>query len=259
MKNRILNKRAQLTIFIIIALLIVAVLLIIFLPNLMQRFGPKTTEQIIAGDCLEKNVRLALNETLMHGGTIKPELYFRYNNFSIDYLCYTAEWYKTCVMQKPLLKQQIETEVKKAIATSVGKCVQDTIDNLKNGGYEVVVTGTKAPNLEINPNNKIKISIDLELKLIRGEEKIIPSSSFTREFSSNIYEMIMVASSIQNYEARYGDASIETYMTYYPELRVEKYRQDDGTKVYIVTDKASGQKLQFATRSLAWPPGYAIN
>jgi hypothetical protein len=47
-------------------------------------------------------------------------------------------------------------------------------------------------------------------------------------------------------------------MAFYPDVKVEKKKQSDGTKVYIITDRNTGEKLQFATRSLAWPPGYAL-
>jgi hypothetical protein len=47
-------------------------------------------------------------------------------------------------------------------------------------------------------------------------------------------------------------------MSFYPNLRIEKKKQDDGTKVYILGDRTTGEQLLFATRSLAWPPGYAL-
>ena len=47
-------------------------------------------------------------------------------------------------------------------------------------------------------------------------------------------------------------------MTYYPWLKVEKILRDDGTKIYILTDRNTGDKFEFAVRSVAWPPGYGI-
>jgi len=56
----------------------------------------------------------------------------------------------------------------------------------------------------------------------------------------------------------FGDAETTTYMNYYRDLKVEKKKKTDGTTVYIITDRNDGNKFQFASRSIAWPPGYAI-
>ena len=71
--------------------------------------------------------------------------------------------------------------------------------------------------------------------------------------------MIMIASSIQNFEAQYGDSVPETYMSLYPDIKVQKLKQEDGTKIYIITDRKTNERLVFATRSVAWPPGFATN
>jgi len=48
-------------------------------------------------------------------------------------------------------------------------------------------------------------------------------------------------------------------MFLYPNLKVQKLKQGDGTKVYIIEDRNTKEKLQFATRSLVWPPGWGFN
>lgn len=71
-----------------------------------------------------------------------------------------------------------------------------------------------------------------------------------------MYDLIMIASSIANYEAKYGDADSLTYMLYYPDIKVEKKEQSDGSRVYILTNKPTNEKFIFASRSIVWPPGY---
>ena len=66
----------------------------------------------------------------------------------------------------------------------------------------------------------------------------------------------MLTSSILNWEARYGDSDIATYMTYYPNIKVEKYKQGDGSKIYILSSEKD--KFVFASRSLSWPAGYGF-
>ena len=45
-------------------------------------------------------------------------------------------------------------------------------------------------------------------------------------------------------------------MNYYHDLNVEKKKQSDGSTIYILTDRNNENKFQFASRSVAWPPGY---
>lgn len=255
-KNQLKSKRSQITIFVIVAILLVAGILgLIFYKDIKKIIAPTITD-FIPSECLQESVQDVLTQTSMQGGLMKPQLYFLYNNETVNYLCYTSEWYKTCVMQTPLLKQTIENEVNANAKAGMRNCIDTMKKNLQSKGYSIKTTGTGDSKIAIIPK-KIIISTDLVMTLQKGEEtQSIPASRLTTDFNSNIYELIMIASSIQNYEARYGDSSIDTYMGFYPDIKVEKYKQDDGTKIYIITDRTSKEQLQFATRSLAWPPGY---
>jgi len=74
--------------------------------------------------------------------------------------------------------------------------------------------------------------------------------------NNNIYELSAIAESILNSEADYGDVEVTVYMDYYTDLKVEKQKQSEGTTIYILTDRNTGDKFQFASRSIVWPPGY---
>jgi len=257
-RSKKIGKRSQITVFVIIAIVIViAILGVIFYPNIRKFIAP-TIADFMPNECIEENVKEVMNETFMKGGLMKPELYFMYNNETLGYLCYTSEWYKTCIMQIPMLKQTIESEIEKNSEARISKCVDDMKKGLENRGYLLKVSGSEKASVDIVPE-KVIVSLDMAMTVEKGDEKqTIPISKFKTEFKSNAYEMIMVASSIQNWEARYGDSAPESYMAFYPNLKVEKIKQDDGTKVYIITDRNTGEKLQFAIRSLSWPPGLAI-
>ena len=71
--------------------------------------------------------------------------------------------------------------------------------------------------------------------------------------------MLMIATSILQFETSYGDSDISTLMLYYPDMAIEKVKRSDGTTIYIIEDKQSKLKFQFASRSYAWPPGYGIS
>jgi hypothetical protein len=258
-KNQLLkSKRSQLTIFIILAIAIVVVLLIIFFPQIKKYTNPLTGIEVDTKTCLEKNVKDALSSTLLHGGSPNPSLYFNYENISLNYLCYTGEWYKTCVMQQPLLKQEIEKQINLQAQNKLTACINEIENKLKSRGYNVKTTGTKKVAITLEPK-KITLTPDVQMVIEKGDTKqTYGSNNFKTQINSGAYDMVMIASSIQNFEARYGDTTPEIYMGIYPNIKVEKKKQSDGTKVYIITDRTSLEKLQFATRSLAWSPGYAL-
>ena len=64
-----------------------------------------------------------------------------------------------------------------------------------------------------------------------------------------------IANSILSMEVQFGDSETTIYMNYYHDLKVEKKKQTDGTTIYILTDRITGDVFQFASRSIAWPPG----
>ena len=80
--------------------------------------------------------------------------------------------------------------------------------------------------------------------------------SFSVVLNNNIYELSAIAMSIINSEENYGDADASIYMLLYPDLKVEKNLRGDGTKIYVVTDRISGNKFQFASSSFTQLPGY---
>ncbi|MDP1728598.1 MAG: hypothetical protein Q8L27_00155 [archaeon] len=253
------NKSGQITIFVIIAIMIVAVIGIIFQKQIINVLVPPTPGEMIPKTCIENAVKESLNITMNNGGKINPELYFRYNNETINYVCYTSEWYQTCIMQVPFLKQAIEAEAEVYSQKKIDACFENMEQQLQSRGYTVKLTGSKTPTISLE-SKRVSIRFYISAQINKGDDapETYSAERFTTVYPSNSYNIIMIASSIQNFEARYGDSVIDTYMGIYPELKVEKMKQSDGTKLYIITDRNTLEKMKFATRSLAWPPGYGI-
>lgn len=247
------NKKGQVTLFVIIAILIVIAVLIIFWPKLKQIIVPLSPELNLQR-CIESDLKKELNTITSNGGSRNPSLYFSYEGNKIEYLCYTNENYKTCVMQQPLLKQHIERELLDALKPKITECIENMKSNAESQGYEVVSINNN-PSLQIEEND---IKLTVNTNMILKKDNSIKINKVEAKIPSQIYDLLMITSSISNWEARYGDTDIITYMLYYPDIKVEKYRQDDGTKIYILTNKNTKEKLVFATRSLNFPPGYGI-
>jgi hypothetical protein len=252
-EKRKFNKKGQLAIFIIIAIIIVValVILLLFKEDIQQVVSPTGTQEYIK-ECTETAALEALEKVEEQGGSINPENYLLYEDKEIEYICYTEDYYSRCVMQKPFLKQSIEQEIASYAEPKVRECFRSMESRLESSGSDVKVNEVKVETSLI-PNNII-VTIKAPTTITR--EGSISFENFRTNVKSEIYDLTMLASSISNFEARYGDSDTLTYMMYYPDIKVEKIERESGSRVYILTHKPSQEKFSFASRSIAWPAGY---
>ena len=250
------NKRGQVTIFIIIAILVVGIVALIFflVPRTTTEtgFNPESPEAFMQ-NCLDGPIEDVVSTVSAQGGSVVPEFYFMYGGERIEYLCYTNEYYKTCVVQQPMLKQHIESEISGAIVGDVSSCFTSLQENYRADGYSVELQ-QGITNVELLPKRIVVSFPDYVLTTTKGETA--RHDAFSVVLNNNLYELTSIANSIIDWEATYGEAETTAYMAYYKDLKVEKHTQQDGTKIYVITDRNLGNKFQFASRSQAWPPGF---
>lgn len=250
------EKRGQVTIFIIIAIVVVAVAALIYFlvpkaETTTKTFDEKNPNAFIQF-CLEDKIKDTAETVSLQGGDITPEHYFTYNNINIQYLCYTNENYETCVVQQPLLKQNIESEIENEIVEDVVSCFNSLKQSYEEKNYNVEIETGKT-TIELLPK-RIVTSFDYVVTVSKSQTDRY--NDFSVILNNNLYELISIANSITEWEATVGDIDPRTYMALYPDLKVEKNLRDDGTKIYILTDKNTESKFQFASRSLVFPPGH---
>jgi hypothetical protein len=250
------NKFGQVTIFIIIALVIVAlvVLVFLFLPKTKSTTSDDNNPYGVMQTCLEDKLGKSVDLVSSQGGSTNPQLHFLYKDEKLEYLCYTNEYYKTCAVQQPLLTDHIEKEIKNDVKSEVDSCLNELESNFKKKGYTVNLK-RGGSEVELLPK-RVVLRLNSSLTLTKGNSESY--DGFSIVLNNNLYELAAIANSIIKWETTYGDSETTVYMTYYRDLKVEKYKQEDGTKVYILTDRNTENKFQFATRSLAWPSGYGI-
>lgn len=249
------SERGQVTVFIIIALIIVlAVLVYLFYPEIKSTIsGEKEDPASFIQNCLEEDV-LALSETIsLHGGSISPGHYILYQGEKVEYLCYSQNYHEACTMQQPLLDNHIEREIKTSITEKVGKCFSDLRSSYEKQGYTVRLANDDF-SVELMPK-RIVLNFNSSLTLTKSETQNY--DSFRVIVNNNLYELVSITDSILNWETKYGDAETTVYMDAYKDLKVEKKKQSEGSTIYVLTDRNNGNKFQFASRSFAWPPGFS--
>jgi hypothetical protein len=256
MKKGVGKKRAQASIFIVLALAIVVILALLYVNRDSFRtvFEGRTPLENIQG-CIQGYLDEGIETVSVQGGSIDPENFYMYEGYKVDYVCYTEEYYELCVMQKPLLKQSIEQELQDFLKPRARSCLNAEKENLEGKGYSVSMTD---PNITVDlvPNN-VLVNIKADLKI--RKDKTETYEYIKIDTASKLYELVMIASSITSWEGKYGDSEILNYMFHYPDLKVEKKKQGDGSTIYILTDKKTQDKFLFAVRSMALPPGLTGN
>ncbi|MCH7850328.1 MAG: hypothetical protein IH845_01665 [Nanoarchaeota archaeon] len=242
--------RAQVTIFVIVAIVIVSVILVFFLwvqPNFLGD-GPK---RLGFEGCVLDAVEIAITDLGPNAGFVNPEFIYNHLGIKYPYLCYTNEYYKTCTIQVPFLKQHFEEGVEQKIRDSVNVCYSSAINDLKSRGYDVV-SGDVNYEFILEPGI---YRVEIEAPTVIGGARF---QKFNIRSNSPLYNMLIISTSILQFESELGDSDLDSIRLFYPEFSVNKLKQGDGTTVYTMKSKLTGDEFNFASRSLAWPAGYDV-
>ena len=247
-----MKKRGQTTIFIIIAIIIVALAAFIFFvfPKITSNVT-STSPQGFIQDCIDDDIEEKVKIISLNGGNFENEFYAEYFGEKIEYLCYTSDNFKTCSMQKPLLEDHVESEIKNAINEKTNECFDSLTEGYKKSGF-IVDLQKNDFEVKLFPG-KIVTTFDYSLSLTKGASD--KYDEFEISLDSKLYELVSIAESILDLEATYGDSDVSLYMDVHLWLKAEKMKQTDGTTIYILTDRDTGNKFRFASRSMTWPPG----
>ena len=253
--RNMINKRGQIAIFIIVAVVIVAVVLIIFL-------FPQVTEVFVTQDlnptaflskCIEPVILEGIELTSKQGGYLEPDNYVMYQGEKIQYLCYTSENYKPCVVQQPLIKEKMENELEFFVEPVARQCVSDLEEEYERRGFNV---DTKPGDVDVKIEPQ-KIIVDFLSPMTVSKESTQTFRKFAIGINSEIYDLVLTATSIIQFESALGDSSIEEYIQYYPDLKIEKIKRE-GDTIYKLSNVITEESFTFASRSLVWPPGYGF-
>jgi hypothetical protein len=242
------GKRGQVTIFIILGIVIVVAILSFFFWIKPNYFSGRGAEVGFEG-CVEDVVGQAIDKLQLSAGFIEPKFTYKYNNEELAYLCYTNEYYKTCTVQVPFLKNNFDQQMETYIRDGVDTCYASAVDNLRAQGYSVV-NGVVDYDVLIEPG-VVKVKIEAPT-VVESRQ----TTKFEVKVNSPIYDMTMIATSILQFEAKYGDGDTDSMMAFYPDYIIRKIKRSEGTTLYFIEHRTLGNKFQFASKSLVWPAGY---
>lgn len=245
-----MEKRGQVTIFIILSIIIVAGIFSFFFwikPTVFSQTGAR----VGFSGCIQDALEDSIDKLEKNAGFIQPTFSYPYQGENVQYLCYASDYYNTCSVLVPFIDKKFEEQLEMDLRDDVDSCYSDSLDELKSQGYDVVAG-------EVNYDVVLEPSY---AKMQISAPTVVGTQSFARfnvKLETPIYEMIMIANSIVQYETAVGDADVDTISLYHPDYKIIKMKRDDGTTIYTIESRMYENKFQFASRSLAWPPGYDL-
>ncbi len=255
MKKIRLLKQSQITIFIIIAIIILSGIILFFLlsGNKISILKPSISNpQSYIQKCAEDSAKDAINIILPQGGYITPINYRLYKDNRVSYLCYNKNYYEPCINQAPLYIQDLESEIESYIKPKIKDCFYNLEQEYKDKNYQVNSEDLDL-SVELKPK-QVKIIINKKLDLKKGDDKR-SYKEFKSVFSSPLYELSSISQEIVNQEAEFCYFENLGFSLLYPKFSVERTDIEGETKIYVVEEKISGKKLIFAVRSCALPAG----
>lgn len=252
-KSKVLSsKKAQVALFVIIAVVLIAVVaLFLFLKPGMKVTAKVTDPQAYIEQCMQDSASDAVNTLSKQGGKLKPSGYALYEGNKISYLCYTNQYYSKCVNQQPMLKYSVEDEITSYTTPKVLACVTQLKSQLAKMGYSVSA-GSLSLSTTLQPK---KVIIDALIPITISKEEAKNFNNFQAIILSPLYDQAMLAQDIVNSEINYGDYDQLSYMLYKPQTDIEKKSAGENT-IYILKDRGNNQRFLFATRSYVMPPGF---
>lgn len=244
------NKKAQVTIFIIVAIVLVAIVAVFF----VLRGATKPEIERVAEENPEAFMQLCLEEDLMNnirlireqGGFVDPTDYHMYEDKKVAYLCKTLGYYEPCINQHPMILTEINREIEKAIEEDVESCLNEMETSFEEKGMEVELNGPTGVRAELAPRN-IFLDVTKDVS-ITANEQTSQYKKFDLGMKSPLYELVHIAARIVNNEAKYCYFERQGYMNLHPEYEIFLHGMSDGTKIYSIKDINSQEQMNIAIK-----------
>ena len=267
LKKKMHSKRGQVTIFIIIAVAIVAlvVMAIILIPKLNKTKAPvseKIDPEIYISDCINEDLGQMVKTIAEQGGELELKnciFYKTVNDPCRAYLCYQTVPYVACVNQEPLLKEKIEQELKNELSKDniPYSCIRDFASNAEKKGYDVSTCSLS--EMEFNVvliKGKVTVPINCSISLDKNDDHE-RFTTITPALDWPLYEFVMTTKEIINTEISDTDFDPMLYTRLHTWIDIEKFTTSTNegvSEIYTLREVSTGKEFVFAIKNNFWKP-----
>jgi hypothetical protein len=248
-----MNRRGQVTIFIILAIVIVAAIIasIIFMGRVDTETPANLGPRAFIDKCIKDSVKPSIEKMLRNGGEILPTQAIAYQGEEWNYLCYQADFYQGCYNIHPMLEMQIEQEIVRDTVDEIRDCFDSVRNDFEDRGFDVD-GGETFYSINLLPGY-VEINLAKRINVVK-DDAAQSFEEFDTRIISPIYELIQIARDVVNSESQYCHFEYNGYMLLYPKYDIRRIDYSD-SKIYRLIDRRSGAEFKFAVRSCAFAPG----
>jgi len=252
MAKKIKNK-GQITIFIIVAIILVAIaLFFIFYSKIKPASINPLNVQDYIDSCMKTSGQEAINLVEERGGYLNPGNYILYKNKTIGYTCYNKNYYQTCIMQTPNLIGFEAEQIRGYSLSKINSCFDSLKIDLEKRNYRAIMQEGNF-SVELSPG---KVILEDNRKMtITKNEQTLNYGNFQAVIPSRLYEFADIAQEISNQEAKFCNFEYLGYMILYNSWIIDKDELNGQNKIYTIKDKNTQEEFRFAVRSCALPAG----
>lgn len=247
------NKRGQVTIFIIIAIFLVAgvALVLIFFSDQIFSNPDLTGSDPVTyiSTCMEDSIEEDLEIMLIQGGYLQNPLNISFkigneNYYDISYLCYSEDD-SYCEIQQPSIINKMESELETSLDEEAQDCFELFLNSLEEEGY--TVSGNyNSLSVDIK-DGEIVFELDSELTYTKEDDSSrVEDISF--DYYSEAWGIGKVVQDIMKKESKVGTFDRFDYMDKHAEYYINLYITLNSTKIYSIENENSGEEFRFAVK-----------
>jgi hypothetical protein len=258
-----MQKRGQLTLFIILGIIVAVASLIYILVfskySIIDGVRAKSSNpEEFLEECIKKDMEaLVINflENNFHA-EIPEDNFFRHNNNGvlekIPILCTVGEFNVPCINQDPVLELRLKSDIRNEIDNLAESCWEKLISNLKRQSFTVEEDGSDTI-LYINKES-IMVHIPSMISLVTSEETKV-YSNFYIDFRTSIFKLASLANQIANHESTLCEFGETGWMLADNTVFITRFRAGDQTKLYTLKDRTTDEEIKFAIKTCVIPAG----
>jgi len=250
-----INKKGQIAIFVIVAMLLVAAFALVFAifrspsVSLGEEFEPKS----FVDKCIKDSVKDIVNIMVSQGGLVSPTDYKVYNDIKVTYLCKNINYYEPCITQYPRYITQLQEEIEINVESEMEQCFILLEDELEKRNYEY--SGGEISLQAVLKPDTIEFIVFRDFTLSKNEVQR-NFDSFRVVIKSSLYDIANIANEIASQEAKFCYFEYVGFNLLYPKFDIRKYTMSDSTKIYTIKYDSTGEEMNIAVRGCAIPPGF---
>jgi len=254
-----MDKRGQVTLFIILGIVLVVVLVLFTVLRgsvIETGFGTKTDEALVSsqvesirsfiGDCIQEKGDEVISIIGKQGGDLEPGLSQYWNGDQLAYLCYT-ENFTSCANRRPFLIEHMEEQISSYVKDNVDECLN--FGSWESKGYTIQAGSYDIKTTIGDYNTLIVLTYDTPLKIIRGEA-VAQENRFSQGFNIPLGKLANVAKTIVEKEISQPLGQVFTsaiIALYKGEIEIQRQTYGD-SEIYILNMRDSDYKFQFAVK-----------